>query len=53
MSLERWFKTLPQHFHSDYFFATEPHDEHDCPFSGGDQIALSQIQNEHRHPISA
>ena len=46
-------RALPRHFHSDYFFATEPHDERECPFAGGDQVALSATQTAQRHAVSA
>jgi hypothetical protein len=52
-SVEKWFHTLPQHFHSDYFFATEPHDERQCPFAGGDQVAISVTETAQRHAVSA
>ena len=44
-SASKFLQALPGHFHSDYFFATEPHDEADCPFAAGDRIAMEQASS--------
>ena len=31
---EAFLAALPERLHGDYLFATEPHDERDCPFHG-------------------
>lgn len=35
---EGFLASLPGRFHSDYFFATEVHDDDVCPFAHGDQL---------------
>jgi hypothetical protein len=39
---ERFLGELARHFHSDYFFATELHDDDRCPFAHGDQIPFER-----------
>lgn len=51
--VETWLRALPQHFHSDYFFATEPHDESQCPFAGGGEVPLSESEATQHHAVSA
>ena len=36
---ERFLAQLPRKFHSDYFFATEPHEDADCPFAHGTRVS--------------
>jgi hypothetical protein len=35
---DRFLEGLSARFHSDYFFATELHDETTCPFADGDHL---------------
>ena len=44
---ERFLAQLPRKFHSDYFFATEPHEDADCPFAHGTRVVFEQ------HPRAA
>ena len=33
---------LARRFHGDYFFATLPHEDHDCPFADGDLLPFKR-----------
>lgn len=33
---------LPRRFHSDYFFASAPHDDDECPFARGSHVRIQQ-----------
>lgn len=38
----RFLEELARRFHSDYFFATELHDDDACPFAHGGRISFQQ-----------
>jgi hypothetical protein len=38
----KFLEELARRFHSDYFFATELHDEANCPFADGSRIPFEQ-----------
>jgi hypothetical protein len=40
----RFLGELARKFHSDYFFATELHDDDNCPFAQGDKIPFEQAK---------
>jgi hypothetical protein len=37
---QQFLDDLADRYHSDYFFATQPHDDEECPFANGDRVQL-------------